>query len=114
LLPSSAHLARRAQHLVGARDDARVHLIGALGRDEVGDLGDRVDVGLFEIGLQQVAGAVDVGQADLRLAAGGGLGKEVVADGREACLVDETRELELAELGGGCIRAEIRFDLAIR
>src|SRR5580704_3322621 len=54
------------QHLVGSRDHLRVHLIGALGGDQVRDLGDRVDVRLLEIALLQAAVAVDAGDAVLR------------------------------------------------
>ena len=40
----------------------RVHLVGALRGDQVGDFGDRFDVGLLEVALLQVAGAVGVGE----------------------------------------------------
>src|SRR5690348_3164958 len=36
-------LAEGRHHLVGGLDDLRVHLIGALRRDEIGDLRDDVD-----------------------------------------------------------------------
>src|SRR5690606_13358177 len=39
-----AYLRERAEHLVGALDDLRVHLVGPLGGDQVGDLRDDVDV----------------------------------------------------------------------
>ena len=61
---SSAHqVGGRRQHLVGGGDDLGVHLVGALRGDQVGDFVDRLDVGLFEIALLQVAEAVDVGLA---------------------------------------------------
>ena len=86
------------QHLVGAGDDARVHFVGALGGDKVGYLGDRIDVRLFEVALQQRPKSGIAGRADLRRAAGGGLQEQVVADGLQPGAVDEARQLDLAEL----------------
>ena len=40
------------QHLVGSGHDARVHFIGTLRGDQVGNFGHGVDVGVFEIGLR--------------------------------------------------------------
>jgi hypothetical protein len=57
------------QHLVRGRDDFRVHRIGALGRDQIGDFRDRVYVRGFKLPLQQRAGAVDAGIGELRRAA---------------------------------------------
>src|SRR5690606_6334316 len=74
-----AQLAGGFHHLVSARDDAGVHLVGTLGGDEVGDFGDRVDVGHFQIALEQVAGALGVGHADLGGAAGRGVDEQIVA-----------------------------------
>ena len=56
----------RAGHLVGGLDDLRIHFIGALRADQVGDLRHRVDVGGFQIALlddaeRRVAGHADSG-----------------------------------------------------
>src|SRR5260370_10013028 len=56
------------QHLVGGADHLGVHLIGALRRDQVGNLGHHLDIGLLEIALLHVAVAVGVGDAVLRRA----------------------------------------------
>ena len=77
------------QHLVGGADDLGVHLVGALRRDQVGDFGDHLDIGLFEVALLQVAEAVGVGDAVLRRAGGRRFDEQVVADRLQAGLVDE-------------------------
>src|SRR6266478_9761806 len=56
------------QHLVGGADHLGVHLVGALRRDQVGNLGDDLDIGLLEIALLHVAKTVGVGDAVLRRA----------------------------------------------
>ena len=55
--PLFHQLGGRLQHLVGRSDDLGIHLVGALRRDQVGNLGDRGDVRLFEAALQQGADA---------------------------------------------------------
>src|SRR6185295_4125633 len=89
--PLAEHVGGGLQHLVGRADDLGVHLIGALGGDQVGDFGHHLDVGLFEIALLHVAKAVGVGDAVLRRAGGRGVREQVVADRVEAGLVDEAR-----------------------
>src|SRR4029453_121685 len=42
------------QHLVGGADHLGVHLVGALRRDQVGNLGHHLDIGLLEIALLHV------------------------------------------------------------
>ena len=69
-----------AGHLVGGLDHLGVHLIGALRRDQVGDLGDRIDVGGFEIALLDDAESGVAGHADGRLAGGRGLLEEIAAE----------------------------------
>ena len=56
------------QHLVGGGDDLAVHFVGALRGDQIGDLAHRFDIGLLEIALLQVPGAVGGRQAILRRA----------------------------------------------
>src|SRR5690606_13084198 len=97
-LSGSAELRGGLHHLVGARDDARVHFVGALGGDQIGHFGDGVDVGAFQISLEQAPHAVDAGHAHLGLARGGGFEEEVVAHRFQPGLVDEARHLDLAEL----------------
>src|SRR5690348_14038551 len=50
-LGSTAQVGDRPGHLVRGLNDLGVHLIGALSRNEVGDLGDRVDVGRLDVAL---------------------------------------------------------------
>src|SRR5258705_7938060 len=68
--PLAEHVGGGLQHLVGRADDLGVHLIGALGGDQVGDFGHHLDIGLFEIALLHVAKTVGVGDAVLRRAGG--------------------------------------------
>ena len=53
--PLAEHVGGGLQHLVGRAHDLGVHLIGALGGDQVGDFGHHLDIGLFEIALLDVA-----------------------------------------------------------
>src|SRR5258706_13211855 len=79
-LPSAEQRRCGLQHLVGGADHLGVHLVGALRRDQVGNLGDDLDIGLFEIALLHVAKTVGVGDAVLRRARGPRLRGEGVAD----------------------------------
>src|ERR1700720_934858 len=72
------------QHLVGGADHLGVHLVGALCCDHVGNLGDDLDIGLFEISLLHVAKAVGIGDAVLRRARCRGVGEQIVADRLDA------------------------------
>ena len=87
---SSRQLRGCLQHFVGRGDDLGVHLVGALRGDQIGDLGHRLDVGLFEAALQQRAGAVGAGRAVLRRAGGRRGGEQVVAVRLQAGIVDES------------------------
>src|SRR5260370_22721440 len=49
------HVGDRAGHLVSGLNDLGVHLVGALRRDQVGDLGHWIDVGRFDVALLQNA-----------------------------------------------------------
>src|SRR5438105_15138039 len=80
------------QHLVGGADHLGVHLIGALRRDQVGNLGDDLDIGLLEIALLHVAKTIGVGGAVLGRARGRRLREQIVADRLQAGLVDEARQ----------------------
>src|SRR5260370_34492841 len=64
--PLAEHVGGGLQHLVGRADDLGVHLIGALGGDQVGDFGHHLDIGLFEVGLLHVAEAVGIADPVLR------------------------------------------------
>src|ERR1043166_9956743 len=55
---SGVHVVVGLEHLIGRGDDLGVHFIGPLGGDQVGHLDHRVDVGLLEIALLNVAVAV--------------------------------------------------------
>ena len=50
--------------------DLGVHFVGALRGDQIGNLADRFDVGLFKEALLEIAEAVRVGIAVLRRARG--------------------------------------------
>src|ERR1700733_5706277 len=87
-LPFSAHqLRRRLQHFVGCGNDLGIHLVSALRRDQVGDFGHRLDIGLFEVALLERAGAVGSGQRVLRRAGRGRGREQVVAVGLQAGIV---------------------------
>src|SRR3981189_2966525 len=77
--PLAEHLGGGLQHLVGGGDDFCVHLVGALRCDQVGDFGDDLDIGRFEVRLLHVAHAVGVGDAILRHAGGGRVLEQIVA-----------------------------------
>ncbi len=78
--PSAEHAGGGLHHLVGGADHLGVHLVGALGGDQVGDFEHDFDVGLFEVALLHVAEAVGIGEAVLRWAGGRRVGEQVVAD----------------------------------
>src|SRR5690348_14669221 len=107
--PASLHLAQRRHHLVGGLDHFRIHLIGALRRDEVGDLRDDVDIGGLEQALIERAEAGRAGIAGDRRARGGGLEEEVVAERLEAGFVGEIGELELAHRRGLRLAGDLRL-----
>src|SRR5207245_9073108 len=86
------------QHLVGGADHLGVHLVGALRRDQVGNLGDDLDIGLLEIALLHVAKTVGVGGAVLGRARGRRLREQVVADRLQAGLVGDPRQPGLPEI----------------
>src|SRR4051812_50112596 len=65
----------RLHHLVGGADHLGVHLVGALGGDQVAHLRDDVDIGLLEAALGDVAEALGARGAVLRRAGGGRLGE---------------------------------------
>jgi hypothetical protein len=92
-LLASAQVGGRRQHVVGGADDARVHFVGALGGDQIGDLGDRVDIGLFQEGLEQGAVAFRAGRCDLFGSARRGLEEQIVANRLQARRVDEAGDL---------------------
>ena len=77
-------------HLVGGADHFGVHLIGALGGDQVRHFGDDVDIGLFEAALRDAAIAFGVGETVLRRTRRRGVGEQVVSDRLQAGLVDES------------------------
>src|SRR5258707_14433170 len=85
------------QHLVGGAEHLGVHLVGALRRDQIGNLGDDLDIGLLEIALLHVAEAVGVGDAVLRHARGRGFREQIVADRLQARLVDEAGQPDLPD-----------------
>src|SRR6185369_8971302 len=64
----------RLHHLVGGADDFGVHLVGALGGDQVAHLRDDVDIGLLQAALRDLAVAFGIGGAVLRRAGGGRFG----------------------------------------
>src|SRR4029453_306601 len=93
--PLAEHVGGGLQHLVGRADDLGVHLIGALGRDQVGDFGHHFDIGLFEVGLLHIAKAVGIGDAVLWRARCRGVREQIVADRLQARLVDEAGRADL-------------------
>ena len=99
-------------HLIAGGDDAAVHLVGALGGDEVGDLTDDVDVAGFDEALEDVAEAWGAGGPGNGVAGGGAFKEEVLALGFEAGFVGEGRELDGADglRCGGAV--ELGLDLA--
>src|SRR5205085_5339530 len=97
--PSAEQRGGGLQHLVGGADHLGVHLIGALRRDQVGTLGDDLDIGLLEIALLHVAKTVGVGGAVLGRARGRRLREQIVADRLQAGLVDEPRQPDLPDIG---------------
>src|SRR3954464_4452990 len=85
----------RLHHLVSGADDLGVHLVGALGGDQVAHLRDDVDIGLLQAALRDLAVAFGVRGAVLRRAGRWGLGELVVADRLQARFVDEAGHAEL-------------------
>src|SRR3954468_17292282 len=80
----------RLHHLVGGADHLGVHLVGALGGDQVAHLRDDVAIGMLEAALGHVAEALGARGPVLRRAGGGRLGELIVAARLEARFVDET------------------------
>src|SRR6201991_747690 len=69
----------RLHHLVGGADDLGVHLVGALGGDQVAHLRDDVDIGLLQAALGDLAVALGVRGAGLRRAGAGRFGGQRAA-----------------------------------
>src|SRR3972149_10081979 len=90
-------LRRALEHLVGGLDHLRIHLIGALGADEIGDLLDNVHVGGFQVALMNRADAGSTRNARRWVARGRRLRIEIVAQRREADFVGEGSQLHLAD-----------------
>src|SRR5258708_28173424 len=86
-----------AQHLVGGGDHLGIDLVSALRLDHVDQFLDDVDVRRFEHALADRPAALGSRGSDLRRAAGGGFGEEVVPHSLEARWINETRELDLAK-----------------
>src|ERR1700722_5384515 len=95
--PSTEQRGGGLQHLVGGADDLGVHFISALRGDQVGHLGGDVDIGLLEASLRDGAVAFGAGKTILRRAGRRGIGEQVAADRRQAGLVDESRQADLAD-----------------
>src|SRR3954463_16295678 len=70
----------RLHHLVGGADHLGVHLVGALGGDQVAHFRDDVDIGLLEAALGDVAETFGARGTVLRRAGGGRLGELIVSD----------------------------------
>src|SRR3979490_226709 len=102
------------QHLVGGGDDFCVHLVSALRRDQVGNLGDDLDIGLLEIALLHVAKTVGVGDAVLRRAGRRRVREQIVADRLQAGLVDEARHTDLPAGGRRGRSGQGHRNLALR
>src|ERR1700677_2883554 len=97
----AAHVGDCAGHLVCGLDHLGVHFIGALSRNEVGDLGDGIDVGSLDVALLDDPKRSVAGNADRRLAGRGRLLEIVAAEREQAGFVDETCDRQLAEALGG-------------
>src|SRR5580693_8660116 len=94
----AAHVGDCAGHLVCGLDHLGVHFIGALSRNEVGDLGDGIDFGSLDVALLDDPKRSVAGNADRRLAGRGRLLEIIAAERQEASLVDEVRDRQLADL----------------
>src|SRR5580693_8267673 len=93
----AAHVGDCAGHLVCGLDHLGVHLIGALSRNEVGDLGDGIDVGSLDIALLDDPKRSVARNADRRLAGSSCLLEVIAAERQQAGFVDEVRDRQLAE-----------------
>src|SRR3954454_17950994 len=112
--PLAEHVGGGLQHLVGRADDLGVHLIGALGGDQVGDFGHHLDIGLFEIALLHVAKTVGVGDSVLRRTGGRPVREQIVADGVEAALVDEAVDAVRTNKGWRVLARQLLREMALR
>src|SRR6185295_18114173 len=100
------------EHVIGGLDDLRVHLIGALRRDELGNLLHRIDVGVLEVALIHAAKARFPRHADDGRARRRRLAVKIAAEWIEAGLIGEIGKRELADQLHGGIGAEAHEDLA--
>src|SRR5437763_6017528 len=66
IITSAEQRRGRLHHLIGGADHLGVHLVGALGRDQVAHFRDDVDIGLLETALRDLAVAFRVRSAILR------------------------------------------------
>src|SRR6185312_9449452 len=87
------HLVGGLQHLVGRVDHARIHFIGALRGNEVGDLRHDVDVRGLKRALDKTAELVGLRIAGDRRARSLRFLQQIVADRIEAGWIDKTRQL---------------------
>src|ERR1700688_3421735 len=80
----AAHVGDCAGHLIRGLDHLGVHLISALSRNEVGDLGDRIDVGSLDVALLDDSKRSVARNADRRLAGSSCLLEVIAAERQQA------------------------------
>src|SRR6185437_2251825 len=88
------------RHLIRGLDHLGVHFIGALSRNEIGDLGDGIDVGRLYVALLDDPKGSVARNAGRRLAGRGCLLEVIAAERLQAGFVDEARDRQLADLLG--------------
>src|SRR5690606_22962329 len=97
LRSDSAEVGNGARHLIRCLERLGIHLVGALGRDERGDLLDHVHVGGFHPSLAHQAEAHVARNSLFRRAGGRRLAVEIVADRLQPRVVDEGRDVQLTD-----------------
>src|ERR1700733_13852582 len=93
----AAHVGDCAGHLICGLDHLGVHLISALSRNEVGDLGDGIDFGSLDVALLDDPKRSVARDADRRLAGSSCLLEVIAAERQQAGFVHEVRDRQLAE-----------------
>jgi len=82
-------------------------------RDQIGNLGHDLDIGLFEVGLLQVTETIGVGDAVLRWTGCRRFREKIVADRLQARLVDEAGQPDLSDVARGRRSRQHHRDLTL-
>src|SRR5690606_3704129 len=105
---NASELGQAVQHRIGGFDGLAVHFVGALRGDHVHQFFGHVDVGGFDVCLQNRACTIQTGLHDVGRAGRVGFQVQVLSHAVQTGGVDEGRQLQLPDLHVGTGRTRLR------